>query len=120
MSERNAPCACGSGRKLKACCGADKRKKTNWRAATIVALFVAAAGWAVTMAVLDAGAERELPEGWVWSEEHGHPHRVGGEAEFVEPPPGSVWVPEHGHFHDADGNAVGGGATPTPHDLSQP
>ena len=109
MAERNAPCPCGSGRKHKVCCATVQPRRTRWISASAVVLFLLAAGWVIGSALR---GDRELPEGWVWSDEHGHPHQVSTPG-FVEPPPGSVWVPEHGHFHDAAGNPVGG-ATPTP------
>lgn len=69
--------------------------------------------------------EGPVPEGFVWSAEHGHWHHPDGSGlepgELVpqpagEAPPGKVWVPEHGHWHDLE-PAEGAPATepsPTP------
>ena len=75
---RNDRCPCGSGRKVKQCCGASTRAR-GW-AATAVAIAVGAAMLgALLIGVMALTGERaSSPPGRMWSAEHGHWHDAGG------------------------------------------
>lgn len=138
---RNAPCPCGSGKKYKNCCqykgaGLQKKKPSVLLAVIILAavfgagaavmkLFSAeksnAAATASTGQSFNAQPPGPIPEGKVWSVEHGHWHNIEtGRADPVAPasastertpkpqppgpvPEGKVWSEEHGHWHNKPG-----------------
>ena len=104
---RNDPCPCGSGKKYKACC-AVKRSRSAWFAMVSVSVFAVIALLVLVSVLRDSNAEREIPPGYVWSEEHGHLHRVTAEGPVPAtlPPAGSVWSEEHEHYHGPDGRAI--------------
>lgn len=109
---RNAPCACGSGKKFKHCHGGpDAAKKTTPAkvAGTLVAAAIAGLlTWSIaTMVVEFVNGDLVPNDGRVWSAEHGHWHDANGQelgaAAAAGPndpaPPGKVWSPEHNHWH---------------------
>ena len=107
---RNDSCPCGSGKKYKVCC-AVKPARSQLLATIGVAAFILITGFVVAEVIRGARSERVIPEGYVWSEEHGHLHRTdgGGEAAALPgalPPEGSVWSEEHNHYHGPDGTAI--------------
>lgn len=75
---RNDLCSCGSGRKLKKCCGVQKQSRLQSRVLMITV------GVALLAAI------------------------VAGVAKFTGDAPSTarVWDPVHGHFHDANGIQV--------------
>lgn len=69
---RNDPCPCGSGRKYKHCCLADRRgTSTRTRVLMLLVGLVLVAG-AILAVTWEPGADSRR----VWSEEHGHWHTV--------------------------------------------
>lgn len=111
MPQRNEPCPCGSGSKYKACC-AVKPTRAQMMPTILVVTFLVIGGIVLASVYMDIGAERVIPPGYTWSEEHGHLH-ANDSAQHLAIPDDAVWDPAHGHFHDKNGNPVGG-ATPTP------
>jgi len=107
QTRRNDPCPCGSGKKYKNCC-AVKHTRSAWVATISVSVFVIVAAMVLAGVLKDARGERKLPPGYVWNEEHGHPHRISGEEPLPSelPPAGSEWVDEHNHYHGPDGRAI--------------
>lgn len=71
---RNDPCACGSGKKFKHCCGG---KTPAARGSTLLLVVV-------VLAVLGGLAAGVLSF---------------RESSSAGPAPGKVWSPEHGHYH---------------------
>lgn len=150
-AERNAPCPCGSGKKFKNCCMAKKAVASNRSrsAATgfIILILAFAAGAMIikslqspepapvsvapaAMPIAPGGLQPQppgpVPEGKVWSPEHGHWHDVqagddaGHQVNPINmpaartglnpgpPPPGPApegkeWSYEHGHWHNIPG-----------------
>lgn len=73
---RNERCPCGSGRKVKQCCGAERRAK-SW-APTAVAIAVGAViVGALVVGVMSMTGEQPASANRVWSAEHGHWHESG-------------------------------------------
>jgi hypothetical protein len=71
---RNDPCPCGSGRKLKRCCGGRRGlASTRVMLAAVAVAILAAIVMVVSSVNREPGA---APPGRVWSEEHGHWHEV--------------------------------------------
>jgi len=110
-SDRNAPCPCGSGRKLKRCCAGRlrRRQRRNVRlvrlagAALVVGIGIGAFALFRSWDGAESSGSRR-----VWSAEHGHWHTVEDEAHATRSsrppgpaPPGKVWSASHGHWHDA-------------------
>ncbi len=75
---RNDRCPCGSGRKVKQCCGIASRTR-RW-APTAVAIAVGAAMLgALVVGIMALTGERGASgPGRVWSADHGHWHDAGG------------------------------------------
>ncbi|NIR58873.1 MAG: hypothetical protein GWO02_04805 [Gammaproteobacteria bacterium] len=107
QARRNDPCPCGSGKKYKHCC-AVKAQKSQLLGTIGVAAFILITGFVIAEVIRGAKSEQVVPEGYVWSEEHGHLHRVEGGAggDGIEPPAGATWSDEHGHYHGPDGRAI--------------
>jgi ABC-type nickel/cobalt efflux system permease component RcnA len=115
---RNAPCPCGSGKKYKVCC-AGKRTSSQWLALVSVVIFAVLAAWVVAGVFRKAaGPAAAVPDGKVWSEEHGHFHDAPGSPGSGPPlgpaPPGKEWSYEHGHWHDAAVPGLGRPPGPAP------
>jgi len=150
-AERNALCPCGSGRKYKNCCmlktaTTARRSKSAATGFIILILVFAAIAMVIKMvqspstpvqSVAPASAPvlpgtlqpqppGPVPEGKVWSPEHGHWHdaQAGDDASAHQmspiapparaaftpgpPPPGPApegkeWSYEHGHWHNIPG-----------------
>jgi hypothetical protein len=137
---RNDPCPCGSNKKYKNCHG---RKglhfsvKTGKRAFLAV-IIIAAVAWGGKHYIFNGDDGQSsvslfpqqttkrvqplapqppgpVPEGKVWSPEHGHWHDApvssnSGEVQYHPKPEGlaplgKVWSYEHGHWHDTTGAA---------------
>lgn len=135
---RNDPCPCGSNKKYKNCHGKKGLRfdMKLFRRIILAAIALSVVAWAVKRYVMvsdNSGADGAaatvfprqqsnrvqplapqppgpVPEGKVWSPEHGHWHDapVTGSSERKLtpqppglPPPGKVWSPEHGHWHDS-------------------
>jgi hypothetical protein len=147
---RNDPCPCGSKKKYKNCHGkkAFRFDMKLFRQIILAVIFLSVAAWAVNRYVLatddydtgDTAADvfprqqsnrvqplmpqppGPVPEGKVWSPEHGHWHDApvtdSGTKRKLTPqppglvPPGKVWSPEHGHWHDS--SYAGGNFKPGP------
>jgi hypothetical protein len=71
---RNDLCACGSGKKFKACC--DGKVTNAWGNRVLLALVAAAIIGGVAAGVMSYGesASATALPGKVWSPEHGHYH----------------------------------------------
>lgn len=77
--QRNDPCPCGSGRKLKRCCAArlQRRKARNARIARVLGLaLVVGLGVGALLLARNMDWESGSEARRVWSEEHGHWHTV--------------------------------------------
>jgi hypothetical protein len=68
---RNDLCTCGSGKKLKRCCGVDggPRKSNN-----VILIALAGALAAAIIAAVMASQNNDAGAGRTWSAEHGHFH----------------------------------------------
>lgn len=73
---RNAPCPCGSGRKLKRCCAGrvQRREARNAKAAKLVAAAVVLGALVAFVALIRSLDPDAAPPGKVWSAAHGHWH----------------------------------------------
>ena len=114
---RNAPCHCGSGKKLKNCHG-QKLVGGSQRLYLLLGVFVVLAGVVMFIKYSSNSSTSgsnftpqpgTAPPGKVWSPEHGHWHDAFGKAggTLAQPPdstpPGKVWSAEHSHWHDTPG-----------------
>jgi hypothetical protein len=108
---RNDKCACGSGKKYKACHGSrPERAFANEPPMSKVKLaIIVVAGAALVFSsaysLFGSSSPAGGGDGRVWSAEHGHYHdAAGGELGGGVPasgaaPAGKVWSEEHGHYH---------------------
>ncbi len=74
---RNEPCPCGSGRKYKACHGAQDATARTSPVTLIVVGVALLVGLLIAGRALfgaSSGPDGPAPDGKVWSEEHGHWH----------------------------------------------
>ena len=105
MQKRNAPCACGSGKKYKQCCARQQARESSWKLIAIGLLVAVAVIWGLGSAIRNTNPA-SAPAGKVWNAEHGHFHDAPpGGAPIEQPqgqaPLGKIWSAEHGHYHDA-------------------
>jgi hypothetical protein len=93
----NAPCACGSGKKRKQCCGAvDAPQKKSW-----VGLLLPLVAIVGTIGLL---LHSTVPPSTPTRSSGGTGGSTGPGVSLPPPgpaPPGKVWDAAHGHYHDA-------------------
>lgn len=112
MSDRNAPCPCGSGKKYKKCCGEKAQSASPRR------LMILGAGVAVIVAIGFGSAffkRDDAPKSSPVAVEQSAtqavtpaaapPTSAQPQSQFQSQPgvapPGKVWSKEHGHWHEA-------------------
>lgn len=112
-AQRNAQCACGSGKKYKHCHGKPGRPAPPWNRALTMTVVALGAGICLTGVWAVATADKTATDGRVWSAEHGHWHDANGRelgaslpVPGAAPVDGAVWSAEHGHWHDANGQEI--------------
>ena len=105
MQKRNAPCACGSGKKYKQCCAGQQARESSWKLIAIGLLVAVAVIWGLGSAIRNHNPA-SAPAGKVWNAKHGHFHDAPLDGAPIEQsqgqaPLGKIWSAEHGHYHDA-------------------
>ena len=101
---RNELCPCGSGLKYKRCCALKEAEAASKSGVVVLlVLLVLVGGGVICAAVMVINAQGERQEAADQKTEV--VRRSPGQLTPQPPgqvPEGKVWSPEHGHYHDAD------------------